>query len=56
MMVSLRPEDVQAIVTGLAANPSALAVVALMIQTDPQTALPMMELLALTSQSQMGKL
>jgi len=56
MTVKLRPEDVQAIITGLAANLSALAKVALMIQLDPQTAKPMMEPLAITSQSQMGKL
>ena len=34
--VSLRPEDVQAIVTGLATNPTALAAVALMMQSDQQ--------------------
>jgi len=34
--VSLRPEDVQAIVAGLAANPTAMAAVALMIQSDQQ--------------------
>ena len=34
--VSLRSEDVQAIVTGLAANPTALAAVALMMQSDQQ--------------------
>ena len=38
-MVSLKPEDVRAIVTGLAANPSALAAVALMIQSDQSTLL-----------------
>jgi len=36
--VSLRPEDVQAIVFGLAANPSALASVVLMMQSDSQQA------------------
>ena len=34
--VTLRSEDVQAIVSGLAANPSALAAVALMMQSDGQ--------------------
>ena len=38
MTVSLRPEDVQAIVSGLASNPSALAAVTLMIQLDQQPA------------------
>jgi len=38
--VSLRQEDVQAIVSGLAANPSALAAVALMMQSDDQQAGP----------------
>jgi len=38
--VSLRPEDVQAIVTGLAANPRALAAVAVMMQSDQQPVLP----------------
>jgi len=55
MTLSLRPEDVQAIVSGLAANPSALAAVALMIHADSQMAVPMTEPLALTNQSQMGK-
>ena len=35
-VVSLRPEDVQAFVTGLAANPTALVAVALMMQSDQQ--------------------
>jgi len=40
MTVTLRSEDVQAIVSGLAANPSALAAVALMMQSDGQQDLP----------------
>ena len=53
--VSLRPEDVQAIVTCLAANPTALAAVALMIQSDQPT-LPMPVASASSSQNQSGKL
>ena len=53
--VSLRPEDVQAIVTGLASNPSALAAVALMIQSDQQPALPANSSVS-SSRSQSGKL
>jgi len=34
--VSLRSQDVQAIVTGLASNPDALSTVALMIRTEQQ--------------------
>jgi len=34
--VSLRPQDVQAIVTGLASNPDALSAVALMIREEQQ--------------------
>jgi len=36
-IVSLRPQDVQAIVTGLASNPDALTVVALMIWAEQQS-------------------
>ena len=53
--VSLRPEDVQAIVTGLASNPSALAAVALMIQSDQQPVLPANASVP-SSWSQSGKL
>ena len=51
MTVSSRPEDVQAIVSGLAANPSAVATLA-----DSQQVVSLANLTALSSQSQMGKL
>ena len=38
--VTLRSEDVQAIVLGLAADPSTLAAMALMMQSDGQQSLP----------------
>ena len=48
--VTLRSEDIQAIVSGLAANPSTLAAVALMMQSDGQQDPP-----ESPNQSQTGK-
>ena len=53
--VSLRPEDVQAIVTGLASNPSALAAVALMMQTDQQPVPPKSLPMSSPNRTQPGK-
>jgi len=53
--VSIRQEDVQAIVSGLAANPSALAAVALMMQSDGQQAGPSGLPSASSSSSHTGK-
>lgn len=54
--VSLRPQDVQAIVTGLASNPDALAAVALMIRAEQQPNLGLPQSSASANQGQPSKL